>query len=46
MASMNFDYGLNAIQENITQRFNSYAAVHGKEQHVRQNVIFKIKYLE
>ena len=35
-----------AIHEKITQRFNSYVAIHGKEQHVRQNVIFKIKYLE
>ena len=35
-----------AIHENITQRFNSYAAIHGKEQHVHQNVICKIKYLE
>ena len=35
-----------AIHENITQQFNSYATVHGKEQHVRQNVICKIKYLE
>ena len=34
------------IHENITQRFNSYATIHGKEQHVRQNVICKIKYLE
>ena len=34
------------IHEKITQRFNSYAAIHGKEQHVRQNVICKIKYLE
>ena len=34
------------IHENIRQWFNSYAAIHGKEQHVRQNVICKIKYLE
>ena len=34
------------IHKNITQWFNSYATIHGKEQHVRQNVIWKIKYLE
>ena len=35
-----------AIHEKITQRFDIYAAIHGKEQHVRQNVICKIKDLE
>ena len=35
-----------AIHKNITQRFNSYTTIHGKEQHIRQNVIWKIKYLE
>ena len=34
------------IHEKITQRLNSYAAIHGKQEHVRQNVICKIKYLE
>ena len=34
------------IHKNITQWFNSYAAMHGKEQHVRQNIICKIKDLE
>ena len=35
-----------AIHKIITQRFNSYATLHGKEQHVHQNVICKIKDLE
>ena len=34
------------IHEKITQRFSSYVVIHGKEQHVRQNVICKIKDLE
>ena len=32
-----------AIHENTTQQFNSYAAIHEKEQHVRQNCNFQNK---
>ena len=32
--------------KNITQPFIPYAAIHGKEEHVCQNVICKIKDLE
>ena len=34
------------IHKNITQWFDIYATIHWKEQHVCQNVIWKIKYLE